>query len=69
MLECVLVESRSDNAELACEVGCTVANVLLTRNVVEMDPFSVLGGNDSLCAENHAEATRHHFVKTILDEF
>ena len=69
MLECVLVEPRSDNAELACVVGCTVANVLLAGDVVEVDPFSVLGGNDSLCAEDHTEATRHHFIKTILDEF
>ena len=69
MLKGVLIKARAYNTELTREVGCAISQVLFTRNVVEMYPFSVLGGQDTLCTKYHSEATRHYFVKTFFDEF
>jgi hypothetical protein len=63
----VLIQPRTDNAELARDVRRTVTNALFARNVVEVYPLSVGRCNDTLCAENHSEFARHELVEAVLD--
>ena len=46
-----LRDIRTDDAELARNIGSAVSDVLFTRNIVEVDPVSVFARYDTLCSE------------------
>ncbi len=54
MLQRVLFQFRTNDAQTTGKAGGTAANILLSRHIVEVDPGAILAGHDSLGAENHA---------------
>ena len=54
MLQRVLFQFRTNDAQTTGKAGGTAANILLSRHIVEVDPGAILAGHDSLGEENHA---------------
>ena len=50
----LVCQLAADHAQATGVVCRTLADVLLTRRVIEMDPAAIRAGNDALCAQNHA---------------
>lgn len=58
-----LIDAGTDDDDLSGDVGCACTDIGFAGYIVEMDPFAVLSGNDSLGTEDHAE------LRVLIESF